>query len=110
MLGPASVILPAPRRGSTGPTPARLAAQQVSGEAGESESCVSKKILKDGDKGGKTVELGFTDDAVGIPEDHKLMGDEVYKGAMEAADKIKAGSIVPPANKDDLAKYEKSLA
>ena len=71
---------------------------------------VSKKILKDGDKGGKTVELGFTDDAVGIPEDHKLMGDEVYKGAMEAADKIKAGSIVPPANKDDLAKYEKSLA
>ena len=71
---------------------------------------LTKKILKDGDKGGKTVELGFTDDAVGIPEDHKLMGDEVYKGAMEAADKIKAGSIVPPANKDDLAKYEKSLA
>lgn len=49
VLEPASVILPAPRRGSTGPTPARLAAQQVSGEAGESESCVSKKILKDAD-------------------------------------------------------------
>ena len=71
---------------------------------------ISEKILKDGQKGGTTVSLGASEDAVGIAEDHHLMGEDTYKAATDLLDKIKAGSVVPPASKDDLDKYVKSLS
>ena len=71
---------------------------------------ISEKILKDGQKGGTTISLGASEDAVGIAEDHHLMADDTYKSATGLFDKIKAGSVVPPASKDDLDKYVKSLS
>jgi len=71
---------------------------------------ISEKILKDGQKGGTTISLGASEDAVGIAEDHHLMGEDTYKAAIGLLDKIKAGSVVPPASKDDLDKYVKSLS
>ena len=71
---------------------------------------ISEKILKDGQKGGTTVSLGASEDAVGIAEDHHLMGEDTYKAATDLLDKIKAGSVVPPASKDDLDKFVKSLS
>ena len=71
---------------------------------------ISEKILKDGQKGGTTISLGASEDAVGIAEEHHLMGEDTYKAAIGLLDKIKAGSVVPPASKDDLDKYVKSLS
>ena len=71
---------------------------------------ISEKILKDGQKGGTTISLGASEDAVGISEEHHLMGEDTYKAATDLLDKIKAGSVVPPASKDDLDKYVKSLS
>ena len=71
---------------------------------------ISEKILKNGQKGGSTISLGASEDAVGIAEDHHLMADDTYKAATALLDKIKAGSVVPPASKDDLDKYVKSLS
>ena len=71
---------------------------------------ISEKILKDGQKGGTTISLGASEDAVGIAEDHHLMAEDTYKAAIGLLDKIKAGSVVPPASKDDLDKYVKSLS
>ena len=71
---------------------------------------ISEKILKDGQKGGTTISLGASEDAVGISEEHHLMGEDTYKAAIGLLDKIKAGSVVPPASKDDLDKYVKSLS
>ena len=71
---------------------------------------ISEKILKDGQKGGTTISLGASEDAVGISEEHHLMGEDTYKAATDLLDKIKAGSVVPPTNKDELDKYVKSLS
>ncbi len=71
---------------------------------------ISEKILKDGQKGGTTISLGASENAVGIAEDHHLMGEDTYKAATDLLDKIKAGSVVPPTNKDELDKYVKSLS
>ena len=38
------------------------------------------------------------------------MGEDTYKAATGLLDKIKAGSVVPPASKDDLDKFVKSLS
>ena len=54
--------------------------------------------------------LWASEDAVGIAEDHHLMADDTYKAATALFDKIKAGSVVPPASKDDLDKFVKSLS
>lgn len=70
---------------------------------------VSTKIESGEIKGGTNIDLGFSEDSVGIPEEHKLIDDEVYKAAVELGEKIKAGDIVPPFNKDTYAEYIKSL-
>ena len=70
---------------------------------------ISKKILKDGQKGGTTTSLGATEGAVGIPEEHHLMAEETYKAAIDLLDKVKAGSVVPPSSKDELEKFTKAL-
>lgn len=70
---------------------------------------VSKKLM-DGDlKGGTNITLGLTEDAVGIPENHDIMGDEIYNAALEVEKKIKDGSIKPPASQEDYDKFVASL-
>lgn len=68
------------------------------------------KDAQSGEKiGGKTLDFGMSEDAVGIPEEHSLMGDATYNAAVALEGKIKDKSIVPPANKDDFAAFEKTL-
>jgi len=70
---------------------------------------VSKDAMDGKEIGGKTYTYGLTEDAVGIPTEHTLMGDATYNAAMTVEGKIKDKSITPPANKADFAKYEASL-
>ena len=53
------------------------------------------------------VSVPHHQDAVGIPEEHSLMGDETYNAALEVEEKIKNGEIVPPANADEYAQFGK---
>lgn len=57
-------------------------------------------------EGGTNVSLGATEDCVGIPEEHSIMGDEIYNDAIALEDKIKSGKIKPPANESDLASFK----
>ncbi len=59
---------------------------------------ISEKILKDGPEGWHHYFCRASEDAVGIAEDHHLMGEDT-KAAAGLLDKIKAGSVVPPASK-----------
>lgn len=68
---------------------------------------VSQEAIDGKEIGGKTYTYGLTEDAVGIPEEHKLMGDETYNAAIKVEDEIKAGKIVPPANKAEYEKFGK---
>ncbi|QKN24384.1 BMP family lipoprotein [Caproicibacterium lactatifermentans] len=70
---------------------------------------VSKKSMKGEAIGGKTYTYGLTEDAVGIPTEHKLMGDATYNAAMKVESDIKSGKIVPPANKAEYEKFQKTL-
>ncbi len=70
---------------------------------------VSKDAMDGKEIGGKTYAYGLTEDAVGIPEKHNLMSEDTYKAAIALESQIKAGSIVPPANKADFTKYEATL-
>lgn len=70
---------------------------------------VSKDAIDGKEIGGKTYSLGLTEDGVGIPEDHKLMGDDTYNAAMALEQKIKDKEIVPPASKDDYDAFIKAL-
>lgn len=70
---------------------------------------VSKDVM-DGKKiGGTTISLGLTEDAVGIPEEHKLMGDETYKAAIALEQQIKDKKIVPPASEADYKTFVAGL-
>ncbi|MDD3260727.1 MAG: BMP family ABC transporter substrate-binding protein [Oscillospiraceae bacterium] len=70
---------------------------------------VSKKSMNGEKIGAKTYTYGLTEDAVGIPTEHKLMGDATYNAAMKVEADIKSGKIVPPATKDEFTKYQKTL-
>lgn len=70
---------------------------------------VSKDAIDGKEIGGKTFTYGLTENAVGIPTEHTLMGDATYNAAVALETKIKDKSITPPANKADLATYEASL-
>lgn len=70
---------------------------------------VSKEAMGGKEIGGKTYTYGLTESAVGIPEEHKLMGDATYNAAIALESKIKDKTITPPANKEEFAKYEASL-
>lgn len=67
---------------------------------------VSMDIINGKDVSGKTVEYGLTEDAVGIPEEHKLMGDDTYNAAMKVQEDIKSGKITPPKNKDEYSQWQ----
>lgn len=68
------------------------------------------KDIKDGKKtGGTTISLGVKEDAAGIPEEHKLMGEDTYKAAAALQDQIKEGKLVPPASEKDYDAFVKDL-
>lgn len=58
---------------------------------------VSLKYMNGEEIGGKTFTYGIAESGVGIPQDHRLMGDETYNKAMQLEEKIKSGEVVPPA-------------
>ncbi len=70
---------------------------------------ISKQAADGENIGGQTIELGMTDDAVGIPKDNPLMDKDVYDAAIALEDQIKSGDIVPPATEDDYKTYAASL-
>ena len=70
---------------------------------------VSKDAVDKKEIGGKTYTYGLTEDAVGIPTEHKLMSDATYNAAIALESKIKDKSITPPANKDEFKKYQDTL-
>ena len=70
---------------------------------------VSNQIISGELAGGSNVTLGLTEDCVGIPENHDLIGDEIYNTALDIEEKIKSGEIVPPASQADYDTYVASL-
>ncbi len=70
---------------------------------------VSKEAMDGKEIGGKTYAYGLTENAVGIPEKHELIGDETYNAATALIAKIKDKTIVPPFNKDEFKKFEDTL-
>ena len=66
---------------------------------------VSEKIKAGESKGGDNLSLGMTEECVGIPEEHSLIGDDLYNAALEIGEKIKSGEIVPPANEDEYNSF-----
>ena len=67
------------------------------------ESADGKKI------GGKNIELGMSDGAVGISTHHEHMDDAVYTDATDLVDQIKNKKIDVPGTKDEFDKFVKSL-
>ncbi|MCR4891428.1 MAG: BMP family ABC transporter substrate-binding protein [Lachnospiraceae bacterium] len=61
---------------------------------------VSQEYLRGKDIGGQTISFGLAEGGVGIPVTHFNYPDEVYDDALEVADEIKAGKIVPPASEE----------
>jgi basic membrane protein A len=70
---------------------------------------VSKDAIAGKEIGGKTFTYGLTEDAVGIPTEHSLIGDATYNAAIALEAKIKDKTITPPANKAEFATYAASL-
>lgn len=70
---------------------------------------VSQDVMDGKKVGGTTISLGLSEDAVGIPTDHKLMGDDTYNAALALEQQIKDKKIVPPASEADYNKYVASL-
>ncbi|MDO5709246.1 MAG: BMP family ABC transporter substrate-binding protein, partial [Coriobacteriales bacterium] len=70
---------------------------------------ISQQLVSGELAGGSNIVMGAAEDAVGIAPTHDLLPDEVYNGALEVIEKIKAGEIVVPTNADELAAYKASL-
>lgn len=70
---------------------------------------VSKDIMDGKKTGGTTISLGVAEDAAGIPEEHKLMGDDTYNAAIALQQQIKDKKLVPPANEADYKTFVEGL-
>jgi basic membrane protein A len=70
---------------------------------------VSKEILDGKKVGGTTISLGLAEDSVGIPTEHKLMGDATYNAAIALEKQIKSKKIVPPASAADYKTFVAGL-
>ncbi len=70
---------------------------------------VSNQIISGELEGGTDISLGLTEDCVGIPEDHDLIGDDIYNAAIELEDLIADGEIVPPTSEEELEEFEAAL-
>lgn len=67
---------------------------------------VSVEFMNGENIGGQTKEFGIKEGAVGIPEEHSLMGDEVYNKAMALSDRIAAGELVIPYNLQTYQQFD----
>jgi len=72
-------------------------------------STLSKEYIKGTAIGGKSFNYGLTENAVGIPKEHALMGDSTYNAAIGLEDKIMKKTIVPPVSKETFAKFVADL-
>ena len=70
---------------------------------------VSESFLKDEQIGGRTLSLGMTEGAVGLPTLHENYNDEIYDAMLLIADRIKSGQIVPPSTKEEYEQYIRGL-
>ena len=59
--------------------------------------------------GGRILSFGMTEGAVGIPEHHENYSDEVYDAAIGICDRIKAGTLIPPANEKGYLAFVEGL-
>ncbi|MCR5178645.1 MAG: BMP family ABC transporter substrate-binding protein [Lachnospiraceae bacterium] len=66
---------------------------------------VSCDFISGEDIGGKTVELGLAEDAVGLSEDHSLYSDEIYDKMLSLKDEIAEGKLVPPASGEEYDSF-----
>ena len=60
-------------------------------------------------KGGETIVLGASDDAVGLADTHDKLPDDIYQATLDLFEKIKAGVIAVPANEAEYNEYVKTL-
>lgn len=74
---------------------------------GQAVNLVSQLHMDGEEMGGQTLTFGLKENCVGISEDHKNMSDEVYNDAIALEEKIKAGEIVPPYNKETYDSFMK---
>ena len=59
--------------------------------------------------GGKVLDYGLTEHAVGIPEEHGNYSDEIYEEAMRLTDDISFGSLTVPKNEAEFQDFLKTL-
>lgn len=67
---------------------------------------LSPAILDGSQEVGGEISLGMTEDAVGIPEEHSIIGDDLYNEALEIGEKIKSGEIAVPGTEDEYNAFE----
>lgn len=61
--------------------------------------------ISDGSITGGNIELGLSDNAVGIPESHELMSPSTYESALKIEDAIIKGNIKPPSTREGYQTY-----
>ncbi len=61
------------------------------------------------DIGGKVLEYGLAEYAVGIPEEHPNYSDELYSKAMELQDKIISGEISVPSTEEEFQEFDAGI-
>ena len=70
---------------------------------------VSASYLAGEDIGGRNLSFGLTEGAVGIPEDHPNLRDEIYDSVLRLEDKIKAGNLKVPSNESEYTQFVAGL-
>ena len=72
----------------------------------EAVSNISVQYSIGEDIGGKVLEYGLAEHAVGIPENHPNISDELYNKAMELQDQIIYGEITVPTNEEEVQAFK----
>ena len=70
---------------------------------------VTRGLLDGSIESGQSLVLGAAEDAVGIPESHDLLPDDIYNDAIALFDKIKSAEIVVPDSEDSLKSFKAGL-
>ncbi len=64
---------------------------------------ISGDYLTGNDIGGQTLNLGLSENSVGVSGQHTLYSEDIYNEALDLKDQIIAGTLVPPS---DLTEYK----
>lgn len=70
---------------------------------------VSVSYLSGEDIGGRNLSFGLTEGAVGIPETHPNLRDEIYDSVLRLEDRIKSGELQVPANEEEYRQFISDL-